>query len=290
LAKHHYTTALNMLPNTGWPDSAAGYPTDYSPLAKLLPYCEQENLQNLIDFSVHPGGKFGLGYFGNADRLRRVAGVVVPFFFCPSDPEAYLHDAVSNSVAVSFAGTNYAYNGGPGTSSDMNMATSTDKGGISWVGARLDFRDIKDGTSYTLAFTESLRGPANTPSRTPTPDVQVYGAAPCSIALAETAEAGGLDAMLPSVTGWNGTRLLQWLESGLPTGPFMNGRFPPNAPWPDLFYLSAKLTAARSRHPGGVNCGLCDGSVHFIADSIHVTAWRAFWTRDGGEVLSGSAH
>ncbi len=289
LSMHNYVSANNMLPNTGWTDSVHGYPTDYSPLAKLLPYCEQDNLQNLIDFSVHPGGKYGLGKFGNAEQLRIIAGTVIPLFLCPSDSEDPHHDVVSNSVTVSFAGTNYAYNGGDGTNSATNMATSTDKGGLSHTDAKIEFRDIKDGTSNTLAFTESLRGPGNTPSLTPTPDIQVYCASPCSIALAQTAEAGGLDAMLSSVTSWSGTRLVQWLESGLPTGPFMNGRFPPNCPWPDLTGGSAKLTAARSRHPGGVNVGMCDGSVHFIGDSISPTAWHSLWTRNGGEVVSGSA-
>ena len=43
--------------------------------------------------------------------------------------------------------------------------------------------------------------------------------------------------------------------------------------------------ASRSRHPGGVNTLLGDGSVHFIRDSINLVTWRALSSRAGGEVI-----
>src|SRR5665647_18791 len=165
-------------------------------------------------------------------------------------------------------------NGGDGTNSDTNMATNKDKGGICWTDAKVGFQDIKDGTSHTIAFTESLRGPGGTLPKTPTPNVQVYRASPCSIAIAQAGETGGLGAMLGSVTGWDGNRLTQWLESGLPTGPLMNGRFTPNSLLPDLTSGSGRLCAARSYHFGGVNACFCDGSVRFVNDSIDVTSWH----------------
>ncbi|MBN2293025.1 MAG: DUF1559 domain-containing protein [Pirellulales bacterium] len=284
LAMHNYVNTHNMFPNSGWTAVVEQYPTDYSPLAKLLPYSEQTDLHDLIDFSIHPGGKFGLGNFGMAGELRVIAGTAIPMFLCPSDPEKPHHDMASGSVIVTFAGTNYAFNGGDGMDGNTNMATSVDKGGISWTDARIGVRDIIDGTSHTLAFTESLRGPCDTPAATSTPDLQVYCASPCSVAMAETAELNGVAAMLSSVSGWNSTRLSQWLESGLPTGPLMNGRFPPNSPIPDLTFRSAKLCAARSRHPGGVNACMCDGSVRFIDENISNAAWHALWTRAGGEI------
>ena len=42
----------------------------------------------------------------------------------------------------------------------------------------------------------------------------------------------------------------------------------------------------RSRHPTGVNVGLCDGSVRFVANNINVTTWRAVSTMNGGESLA----
>jgi prepilin-type processing-associated H-X9-DG protein len=42
---------------------------------------------------------------------------------------------------------------------------------------------------------------------------------------------------------------------------------------------------ASSRHPGGVNVLLGDGSITFISDSIDTQAWWALGTRAGGETV-----
>ncbi len=44
--------------------------------------------------------------------------------------------------------------------------------------------------------------------------------------------------------------------------------------------------AARSRHPGGVNVSMCDGSVRFVANSIDQATWEAALSGDGGEALA----
>jgi prepilin-type N-terminal cleavage/methylation domain-containing protein/prepilin-type processing-associated H-X9-DG protein len=45
------------------------------------------------------------------------------------------------------------------------------------------------------------------------------------------------------------------------------------------------FAAARSRHTGGVNAAMGDASVRFFRDSVNPTAWVAFGTRAGGEVI-----
>jgi prepilin-type processing-associated H-X9-DG protein len=45
--------------------------------------------------------------------------------------------------------------------------------------------------------------------------------------------------------------------------------------------------AARSRHPGGVNAVLCDGSVTFVIDDVDLAVWRAASTSKGAEVYPG---
>jgi prepilin-type processing-associated H-X9-DG protein len=49
---------------------------------------------------------------------------------------------------------------------------------------------------------------------------------------------------------------------------------------------NAQVAAARSRHSGGVNAALCDGSIRFVRDSIALAVWQALGTADGGEVFS----
>ena len=47
--------------------------------------------------------------------------------------------------------------------------------------------------------------------------------------------------------------------------------------------------AARSKHPGGVNAGMCDGSVRFFKNTINFQTWQASSTTQGGEVISADA-
>ena len=42
---------------------------------------------------------------------------------------------------------------------------------------------------------------------------------------------------------------------------------------------------ARSRHTGGVNVGLCDGSIRFMKDGIVIQTWQALSTMNAGEVV-----
>jgi prepilin-type N-terminal cleavage/methylation domain-containing protein/prepilin-type processing-associated H-X9-DG protein len=52
--------------------------------------------------------------------------------------------------------------------------------------------------------------------------------------------------------------------------------------------LNPEKNAARSRHPGGVNTAMCDGSIHFIDDNIELQTWKEMGSMNGGmnEVFS----
>ena len=84
-------------------------------------------------------------------------------------------------------------------------------------------------------------------------------------------------------------------------------RITPNSPKGDYGYcdpadkqypcdpLSTGLTSAaapdaymgaRSRHSGGVNASMCDGSVTFIPNVIAQVTWQGAFTRNGGEVVT----
>jgi prepilin-type N-terminal cleavage/methylation domain-containing protein/prepilin-type processing-associated H-X9-DG protein len=52
-----------------------------------------------------------------------------------------------------------------------------------------------------------------------------------------------------------------------------------------LYTGEGETAAARSRHSGGVNVGLCDGSVHFVSDFIGLTIWQALGGIDDGKSI-----
>ena len=52
-----------------------------------------------------------------------------------------------------------------------------------------------------------------------------------------------------------------------------------NQNWPERYSF-------RSRHPGGLQFALADGSVRFISDSIPLLTYRALATIKGAEVVS----
>ncbi|AMV31550.1 Type II secretion system protein G precursor [Pirellula sp. SH-Sr6A] len=286
LALHNYaSTYREMLPNAGW-SRTGGYPNDYSPLAKVLPYSEQDNLHSLIDFSIY------MGHPGTADlpaALQPAAATVVPFFICPSDGENPTHNLTLPSTAViTVAGSNYSMNQGSGMDKAFHPGFGASDG-LCWIDGKTKLAHITDGTSNTLVFTETLRGNGISPtSVTPTrKEIQSYrGRASATDANLALLDAGNVTGIVAAVSGWDATRNYMWLRGSSPTGPVMNGRLVPNAKVPDITFGSAKVTAARSNHSGGVNAAYCDGSVHFVSDSIDAVTWHAIWTKSGGEVAS----
>ncbi|MHB1561260.1 MAG: DUF1559 family PulG-like putative transporter [Isosphaeraceae bacterium] len=52
----------------------------------------------------------------------------------------------------------------------------------------------------------------------------------------------------------------------------------------------AGMSPPTSNHPGGVNVGFADGSVHFIKDSISPQAWWGIGTRNGGETIGSDQY
>jgi prepilin-type processing-associated H-X9-DG protein len=159
-------------------------------------------------------------------------------------------------------------------------------GGVFYFNSAVRLTDITDGTSNTAMYAEVKRGDNDGVydrlSVTSVPFGTWDGGLPGS----DNAPLGACDAggSFFDYTGLQYYRGLMWVA-------FYTHTVPPNYTGHDCVRgtgLDRGHQAARSYHTNGVNVLFGDGSVHFVNNSISMTAWRALGTRGGGEVLDGS--
>ncbi|HWL07739.1 MAG TPA: DUF1559 domain-containing protein [Planctomicrobium sp.] len=290
LAMHNYASTYNeCLSGCGASNS------DFSPLTRMLPYCNQANLVNLIDFNIKAVTDFPPG-------LWDAAGTQIPMYLCPSAPEPVMGTrevgsddeaeatARFGSANVPVAGSNYFMSKGNGVGGQAETHLSTGpSNGVASFGAGFHFKDISDGLSNTIAFSESRRR-TNHGVAPGSPSAQNNIAKPGGNSpsqWAEQFEAGTLSFsdFSPQVSDWSTGRMTSWMRARDLTGVVFPPRFTPNFPEPDLSVRSGFAYGARSYHTGGVNVGMCDGSVRFVSNSVNRDTWWALLTRDGGEVI-----
>jgi prepilin-type processing-associated H-X9-DG protein len=77
--------------------------------------------------------------------------------------------------------------------------------------------------------------------------------------------------------------------------PWINGQHiflhvsTPNTRSCGFFVALRAVMPPSSRHPGGVNLLLGDGSVRFTKDTINLGVWRGLGTKAGGEIVSADS-
>ncbi len=254
LAMQNYHASCDMFPVARNP-----WPLVHSSLSRLLPYCEQQELHNLVDYS------FPLSHPKNVAASQ----IPVDFLICPSDQ-------VRGKVAgLPDAGTNYVANNGSGTVAFGLIAAGD---GV-FTQQNLGFRDLRDGSSNVAAFSESLLGWGSASTTTTPHDPR-----------REVLEVPGGGDTTPAACAagsgvWSGKRGGKWID-GHYGNSLYNHFYAPNAAQWDCGNGSHNkaLSTARSNHPGGVDLLKCDGSVQVLSDSIDLAVWRALATREGGEV------
>src|SRR4051794_30387426 len=140
LAMHSHLAATKYVPPAiDWSRSTT---TSWSALARLLPYVEEENLRNLIDF------RYNYSDLANAPQHATVSQMKIPLLVCPSEQQ---QEARVGAAQTHFPLT-YAVNQG----SWFTFDPSTGKGGNGafLVNVRIGDRAFTDGFSKTLAFAE----------------------------------------------------------------------------------------------------------------------------------------
>ncbi len=284
LMAHNYESALQHLPPSYEldPGGTATGNGSWSIHAQLLPYCEQANAYDMIDFDA-----------AWSDPVNADTGVPVfrvPMYICPSE----LNDTVRlKAGAPHVYPQNYGFNFGSWLVYDPAGGQPGD--GLFYVNGKVRFGEVRDGQSNTLcvaevkAFQSYIRNtadPGPVPPTDPTAFMSYTGEFKLGPAL------------------HNNTGHTEWCDGRVHHSGFTTV-FSPNTFVPydymgetyDIDINSEKegnsLTKAtyaaitsRSYHTGLVNVALLDGSTRSINENIDLDLWRALGTKAGGEVVS----
>lgn len=271
LALHNYESTHRV-----FPPGTLGYPYVWSVHAQLLPYVEQGGLQGVLNFNVPPMNAFNSGAFNAADVQKNddAAKTRLPLLVCPSDG-----DAVPNSPygGISYPGCAGSGANGAGTADDGSINNAD---GIIFARSKMTFRDVIDGTSNTVAFSEQLLGDGQNAA----PGSADYRRRVVELAMGtQTTPAACAPGAAPA---WSGQRGAKWINGHL-ADTMYNHWYGPNAKLPDCHngFHNFALTSARSAHVGGVQIALVDGSCRFTSENIDLNIWRALGSRSGGEIL-----
>jgi prepilin-type N-terminal cleavage/methylation domain-containing protein len=272
LALHNYESS-----HSAFPLGRVGYPKVFSAHAQLLPYLDGSNLYNLIDFNTAPN--FGAPS-APMTQNEIAARAVIPGYLCPSD--------FGRTAGSEFGPLNYPASVGSGVNrlatGGVDSSSIKTGDGVMYSGSATKFRDVTDGLSNTAAFSESTLGPGGNPS-SPSgsapqkPDSEVLELTGATVTT--TASCGS-----SSGGNWSGLRGAKWLN-GHYGDTLYNHFYNPNSRQYDCGNASHNygLTAARSRHVGGVHVCLCDGSVRFVSENVDILIWQAVASRQGSEIL-----
>jgi prepilin-type N-terminal cleavage/methylation domain-containing protein len=273
LAMHLHHEVIRALPSPGDSRNAAagqGSQWAFSAQAKLLPYLEDKALQSLIDFNEPLLQGSGGSQTINPLQETAASFVAAPFL-CPSDGGVTRFNA-NNAI---WGGNNYMLNSGTG---QPEFAFTKALNGIVWYGSRVRLGQITDGLSKTLMWSEAIRGNGITTQSSKPIDrkrqhISFGGKGPVD------------DSTCQSPTRWAGSRGSAWIW-GREFNTAFNTHQKPNSINADCARSGAGFYTARSLHLGGVNVGLCDGSINFLTDSIDLNVWQALSTRNGAEPVS----
>ena len=281
LAMHNYHDVNNALP-LGRTLQAGTY-RPFSQQARILGFMEQTNVFNSLNFnlsSYDPSNATG-------------AASVINSFLCPSDTVGPIPTGLilpNYSVgAVNYRaneGTSVAMWFGGDDTSNVNNGIVIPPNGLFYSDQLIKLASVSDGTSNTAAFSEHLIGDFSNSIATDLSDTFEPGTHPitsddayqmCLATVVNNLSMQGYSNVgAPWTYGYHSTT--SYWHSGPPNS--RSCMFPP----------SRISTTANSRHPGGVNVGLADGSIRFVKSTINIQTWRALGTRNGGEVISADGY
>ena len=281
LALHSYHSShgtfppgfISRLTDPNWTyqtGNTRSFPDELGPgwsfFALMLPYMDQKNLHDLIDFNLPISAP------ENAEARRQS----VDLFLCPSETSGRIIQITTCGSPPTETNTpvlltdaavcSYVGSLGGGNSTDPNYGAYERQpfNGVFHRNSRIRAADITDGLSHTIGIGERMSRMAESswvgvvPRQSivynqtdpPHPQFNPPGHPPCY-------------KWRPPITA-----ILVHARSGLPNGPTSS---------PSSFH---------GPHPAGCNFLLMDGSTRIITDNIGLRVFRALCTRNGQEIMN----
>ncbi|SFI23595.1 DUF1559 domain-containing protein [Planctomicrobium piriforme] len=286
LALHNYHDVYNMFPKGRCTIVSATAPgwSGRSVWTAILPYIDQANIYNQWDWNNnYDDGTINSAT--NGPRFKKIAG-----FKCPTD----------RAYGGTQPGSNYA--GCTGSRTNMWGAGATGLGiGVISAVIETNMRDVLDGTSNVVMVSEVLTGDASQTSlsdsdivraATPPTFVNTETPTPAEIESAGQTCENGTNLATATAEGANSNNGIDW-SSPYPTQSLFSNAAPPNWRYRSCMFGSGYglcadrdgLVAARSRHVGGVQATMADGSVRFVSQNVDLTTWQRAGARQDGNIL-----
>jgi len=255
----------------GWNrQTADDFSNNFTWPSLILPYIEQESVYKMYNFSAPQ--------VSEVNAIARSQTILT--YVCPDDtlqineprPNEPGWDRGEGEIGIwnwqtySRTRLNYAANYGNTGYNQTDLGGVTFLGGMFTNGRGYNPASIEDGASHTLAFAEVLPGHGPT-----------YQGPPGDGMLAEGGQA-------------------------------FEGYVTPNSSAPDIVCNicpdlrvilvgcvvsmtdAQQYQAARSAHPGGVNCAFGDAATVFISNEVDLTVWRALCSSRGGEPIDSGSY
>ncbi|HET6879462.1 MAG TPA: DUF1559 domain-containing protein [Pirellulales bacterium] len=276
LATQNYAAAHGVLPPgtieaTGPVHSRpAGYHVSW--VAQILPFVEQGNVFNQIDFSVG-------AYDAKNAEMRRLSLRVLS---CPSDWSGWQGNGASN-----YAGCHH----------DVEAPIDLDNHGVLFLNSSVRFKDITDGPAQTIFFGEKLSrtfelgwlsGTRSTLRNTGTPINRTSSAGgPLSIMVDLGAVGGPAPAaaeVKPAPVPIDNTRPIWQYPGDEQNTDRVEHEYQPPAV-PGGVAPSLVVGGFESDHPQGAQFAFGDGSVRYLSQDIDLTTYQRLGHRADGKLL-----
>ncbi len=302
-ALHSYYNAFETFPpgvsNPRGPIEQIPSGYHHSWITSLLPYLDQALLADKLDHTSSI-------YAASNDTARAYQ---IQTLLCPTDPASSIAVNDLNNVALSsYAGVHH----------HLANPIDTNNHGVLFLNSRVRYKDIPDGSSFTLLSGEVKRSPLDlgwasgtraTLRNTGTNINQTPGG---SRYYNDLLSSVGQPSMEVPVNALDGDENLNgdttyWYDAAMSDQSSMGGssmgggiaenedadaienetqqiRRPPNAPLPINF--AYQPGGFGSFHVGGVQFLLCDGSVRFLSENLDPLVYQSLADRaDGGDIV-----